>query len=458
MTPWMLTHLRNGGRGTLTPCGARRQRGTSPPGPDARRAPFSALAAISLAVLASAQDRESYLGEPVRYERESTEQPVARLANALELGTVTLARDEKFGLLPSVLAALGVLPASQTLVFSKTSFQNALIGPRTPRAIYFSDEVYVGAVPGSPVLELTAMDPKLGPIFYTLTDRGDETPRIVRRDAECLRCHALSWTNDWPGHLVRSVAVDPDGHPIQRLGAKLTTGESPFEERWGGWYVTGTHGDAMHRGNATHEEDAESAPPRPEAQNLVDLREHIDVARYLSPHSDLVALLVLEHQSQAHNALAWAAGRARLLRHRSPEGLSESGRSQLKELADDLLAVLLLRDVPPLPAPVRGTSDFAAAYLAAGPRDAAGNSLRELELDTRLFRWPVSPTITSPSFRHLPTELREIVLLRMLRILTGRNGRRAYAHVAEEDRQPLLTMLVELVPDLPADWHAAAKR
>jgi hypothetical protein len=480
----MLTDLRNDERGTRTACCARRQRGTSPPGPDAWRAPFSAAfaavlvivralpMAVTLLGVANAQDRESYLGEPVHYERESTEQPVARLAAALAAGTVTLARDEIAGLLPAVLDALDVLPASQTLVFSKTSFQNALIGPRTPRAIYFGDEVYVGAVPGSPVLELTAMDPQLGPIFYTLTDRGEEPPRIVRRDAECLRCHALSWTKDWPGHLVRSVAVDADGHPIQRLGAKLTTGESPFEERWGGWYVSGTHGDALHRGNATHADDADSAPPLAQAQNVVDLRGRIDAARYLSPHSDLVALMVLEHQTHAHNALAWAAGRTKLVLHRdralpqstaaeagaaAPE-LSDSARSQLKAIADDLLAVLLLRDMPPLPAPVRGSSDFAGAYLAAGRRDRAGRSLRELELHTRLFRWPVSPMIASPSFRHLPSELREIVLLRMLRILTGRNGRRAYSHIADEDRQPLLAMLVELVPDLPADWHAAVDR
>lgn len=426
------------------------------------------VSALLLAAVACPQGDAPYLGEPIRYERTDTTDPVARLAARIAAKATTLARDERFGLLPALLDELDAPRETQALVFSKTSFQNALISPRNPRAIYFGDDVYVGSVPGSKVFELTGIDPEQGPIFYTLTDEADG-PRIVRRDAECLRCHALGWTDEWPGVLVRSVHPDPDGTPVMRLGSTVTTHESPFAQRWGGWYVTGTHGEARHLGNVALDAEDDVALDVERGANVVDLSERCAIERHLTPHSDLVALMVLEHQTRAHDLIAQASYRARLALHRQAAtdealgaaqgaAISDATRSRLKEIADELLQYLLFRHEPTLPAPIAGTSDFAVRFAERGPRDRAGRSLRELDLGTRLFRWPVSYVIQGESFRRLPAPVLDIVLLRMLRILQGRSGLRAYGHLEPEQRRAVLEILADTLPWLPSEWRAAVGR
>src|SRR5690606_23969804 len=132
--------------------------------------------------------------------------------------------------------------------------------------------------------------------------------------------------------------------------------------------------------------------------------------------------------------------------------LSAATRRRLHELADELLRYMLFRDEPPLPSPMRGTSDFAAEFAAAGPVDRHGRSLRELDLETRLFRWPCSYLIGSPEFRALPREVRDVVMLRLHRVLTGRFGRTAYRHLSELQRRTILEILRDTLPELTAGW------
>lgn len=421
------------------------------------------VAFACVASFSTAQDRAPYLGEPVRWEEPTGRDVVSELRRRLESGQLELRRDEELGLLPALLEALEVPVSSQALVFSKTSFQNARISPRSPRAVYFGDRAYVGYVPGSPVLELSAVDPQKGALFYTVTDEGEGPPRIERNDGECLRCHAFAWTRGWPGHLVRSVSVDGDGLPIQRFGTEVTNHESPFEERWGGWYVTGTHGAMRHRGNVTFDAEAVEPVVPDGGQNVTDVSDRFDAGRYPSPHSDLVALMVLEHQTWMHDLIAWAGYEATIVLDRQlatnramgdpDDHRSEATRRRLLELADELLRYLLFRDEVELTAPVRGTSAFAEEFAARGPKDRLGRSLRELDLERRLFRWPCSYVIQSEAFAHLHPEVREIVLLRLHRILTGRFGRSAYRHLSADDRATILAILRDTMPDLPDAWR-----
>jgi hypothetical protein len=150
----------------------------------------------------------------------------------------------------SLLDRLGVNVDSQVLVFSKTSFQQRWISPRAPRAVFFNDKVAVGAVQGGDVLELMSLDPSQGFIFYTLTARKSETPRFEQRGVECVFCH-LPGNHGAPGLVVASVIPDAHGIPFFTGGFFGTTDHrTPFEQRWGGWYVTGTHGSQTHLGNA----------------------------------------------------------------------------------------------------------------------------------------------------------------------------------------------------------------
>ena len=235
-----------------------------------------------------------------------TNDPVARLNKKLEAGEVTLDYQENgLGYLPSILKALNVNPDSQVMVFSKTSFQAVRISPREPRAIYFSDDMAVGYVQDSDTLEFAAFDPRQGFIFYTFDNvkRDPKTLALDRRDV-CLQCHHGPATSGVPGIMVASVYPDATGMPYARLGMPVTDHRTRFQERWGGWYVTGTHGGMMHRGNAVARDRQNPADLESRnTQNQTDLSKKIYTNQYLEPTSDLVALMVLEHQTRMSNLI-----------------------------------------------------------------------------------------------------------------------------------------------------------
>jgi hypothetical protein len=94
--------------------------------------------------------------------------PVERLQRQMESGAVRLEYEAPRGYLDSLLEALEISPLTQTLVFSKTSAQFRLISPRSPRALYFNDDVYVGWVRGGPFIEISTADTEEGAAFYVL--------------------------------------------------------------------------------------------------------------------------------------------------------------------------------------------------------------------------------------------------------------------------------------------------
>src|SRR5262245_14665028 len=97
--------------------------------------------------------------EPIQYSLSQPDNRVSRLIERIGAGGVTLAHEPRFGYLRALLSELNVPVSSQMLVFSKTSLQRHRISPRTPRALYFSDDVYVGFCQQGDVLEISAVDP-----------------------------------------------------------------------------------------------------------------------------------------------------------------------------------------------------------------------------------------------------------------------------------------------------------
>ncbi|WP_210420208.1 hypothetical protein [Aquisphaera giovannonii] len=373
--------------------------------------------------------------------------------------------DGRQGYLRSVLALLDVPVSSQVLVFSKTSFQSTLIGPETPRAIYFNDDVYVGYVQGSDVLEFSAADPSLGGTFYLLDQEQTPRPSFRRQTHDCLQCHASSKTEDVPGHLIRSVYPEPSGQPAYNAGTFTTSHESPLRERWGGWYVTGTHGRQRHMGNVLI-----SDRMRPElldvgrGANRTDLKPKFDTSAYLAPGSDIVALLVLEHQAKMHNLITLTNYQARMAVEYSreinkalgePEGaMSESTARRFHGPAEDLVRYMLFADEAELTDPIRGTSSFAVDFSARGPRDGRGRSLRDFDLETRIFRYPCSYLIYSRAFDALPAPAKERVYLRLWEVLSGKDQTPAYARRTPEERAAILEILRETKVGLPDYWKA----
>ena len=101
---------------------------------------------------------------------------------------------------------------------------------------------------------------------------------------------------------------------------------------------------------------------------------------------------------------------------------------------------------------VAGTSDFAKEFAARGPFDAKKRSLREFDLKTRLFKYPLSYVIYTRQFDGLPAEAKERVYLRLWEVLTGKDDSREFAHLGEADRAAVLDIVRDTKPGLPAYW------
>ena len=428
---------------------------------------FRLFLAVTPVALAIAGLNGSYLlpidHEAIQYSKAPAEDAIARLQRRIDAGEVKLQADDNFGYLRSVLRALAVPESSQVLVFSKTSFQAPRIAPRTPRALYFNDQVSVGFVRTGDVLEFASLDPKLGVVFYTLDQEPTARPRFDRRDT-CLQCHQSGGTLGVPGLVVRSVFPDSTGMPLFHAGTFVTDHRSPLKERWGGWYVTGTHGSQSHMGNAVVEDRNQPDRLQSEgAQNLCDLHTKIDTGAYLTPHSDIVSLMTLEHQTQMVNLLVRVGWEARLALHDSaainkalgrPDEVSESSTHRINSAAEELVDYLLFSGETRLTAEIKGTSDFAKEFSKAGPKDSQGRSLREFDLRTRMFRYPCSYMIYSEAFDKMPGAVKDRIYRRMWEVLSGKDTSAPFAHLSPADRKAIYEILRATKKGLPDYWTA----
>lgn len=401
-------------------------------------------ALVMCAALASAQTLP--LSHPaIGYSSVPPTDPVTELSRKVEQGKVQLAFDPETGYLPAVLKALGIPVESQMAVFSKTSIQAMRIEPSNPRVLFFSDAVIAGWVRGG-FVEFASHDPRLGMVFYRLDQRPSayrqrmaaSTPEspFTRRD-DCLRCHMTPVTLGVPGVLLRSVFPSPAGVPLDHAPQYDTDDRVPFEKLWGGWYVTGNSGAARHMGNLTAADEA-----RPESMlqggpvHLDSLDGRCPPQTRLTPYSDVVALMVFEHQVRMMNLITRAGWESRIALA-DTGSLNAPTRAALNELADYMLFV----DEAPLKGEISGTSGFAETFAARGPRDSKGRSLRDLSLKGRLMRYPCSYMIYSAAFDALPAEAKTAVYRRMHEVLQKRDA---------ADRTAILEILRDTKKDFPA--------
>jgi hypothetical protein len=382
----------------------------------------------------------------IGYFTRPTTDVVAGLNRRIAEGTARLAFDERAGYLASVLEALHVPVASQMLVMSKTGVQALYTEPANPRAIFFNDEVAVGYIHGAPLLELAVQDPEQGVLFYTVEQKPQAQPHFDRPSA-CVRCHQVYTTLHVPGLFARSTFVARDGLPLGQFGTYDLDDRTPFAKRWGGWYVTGTHGAMRHMGNAivTAPGDYQSAISD-RTLNRTSLAGAFDATTYPSAHSDIVALMVFAHQAHMTNLITRIGWEARIAADGKPP---DAGSGVLHDAIDELVDYALFIDEQPLTAPVAGTSGFAAEFAARGPADHSGRSLRQLDLERRLFRYPCSFMLYSPAFRALPDAVRQAVYARIWDVLSGRDPAPRYARLSATDRTAVAQILRETLNDWP---------
>jgi hypothetical protein len=386
----------------------------------------------------------------IGYTTAETTDPIAKLQKRIDSGEVQLKYDPEHGYLPAVLDEMKIPRTSQSLVFSKTSLQLLLIGPQTPRAIYFNDELYIGSVQSSPLMEVASVDPKLGVVFYTLMQKEGEKPKFQREFLACLLCHDSAVTNDVPGLQTLSVLTDRDGNAIPAAGTAPMSDRTPFKQRFGGWYATGTHGEQRHWGNLTvpvsreNIGDANNYLKRLSLEagaNVTNLKDRIDTKHYLTADSDIVALMVLTHQTRMHNLITKA---------RFDVEAAKDDKEKIRVAVEPLVRGMLFVWEAGPEGPVAGSTSFAADFANTGPHDHRGRSLRDLDLKTRLLKYPLSYLVYSNQFDGLQPAAREQFFSRVRDILLGKDTNKDFSHLTETDRKAIFEILSDTKPEFAA--------
>jgi hypothetical protein len=404
----------------------------------------------------------NYEEAPIHYRKTKPNNAISKLQSKIERGEVELDFDPQLGYLPALLNHLNIMPSSQVMPFAKISRQNPKIGPQTPRAIYFNDEVHIGYVQDG-LIEIAVTDPLLGMVFYTLEQNQTERPSFRNDSASCLTCHGTSKTKNVPGLQVRSVVPDIKGEPVLAAGSFRSDHSSPIEKRWGGWYVTGQHGQQKHLGNFTLPDPFKpKSLDNPAGQNVVSLDAFFDTTKYLKNTSDIVALMVLEHQADTINFITTANFETRYaqylleLESQKPNAdttkLQIDKQNRIQKAGDKLLSYLLFQNETKLSEPLQGVSSYANDFAAAGKKDSQSRSLRDFDLQTRIFKYPFSYLIYSNAFQSLPDEMRNYVLTKLVAILKDDAVETPYAHLSVTDRTAIAEILVETHPDFAAVW------
>jgi hypothetical protein len=393
----------------------------------------------------------------IQYGDRPVDDPVARLAARMESGKAKLDfTPGPLGYLPSLLKNLGVNVDSQLLVFSKTSFQNPKISPWAPRALFFNDNVAVGSVQGGDVLELAALDPKQGITFYTLDMKKTAKPTFDRR-SDCLQCHQGITTLGIPGIMVTSVFPSGDGTPAFRGASLETDDRTPFSDRWGGWYVTGTHGGARHMGNAVaHDASQPRNLDMTNSQNITTLGHRFDASNYLAATSDIVALMTLEHQTRMADLMIRTAWEARVELARTKGTLDEAANEKINGDIEAMVEYMLFAAETKLYDPIVGVSTFTKTFPERGPRDHQGRSLRDFDLQTRMFKYPLSYMIYNETFDSMPAVVRTRVYQRLYDVLTNKDTTKTFARLSAGDRRAILEILLDTKPGLPDYWKKPA--
>jgi hypothetical protein len=397
---------------------------------------------------------------PINYRSDDLHDPIANLQKRLDSGEAKLTYEPEHGYLRSVLKELHIPVDSQTLVFSKTSFQYKKISPEHPRALYFNDDVYIGQVHTGKAIEVVSFDPTQGAIFYLLDEKQSDKPKFERAELDCTQCHIAAGTRGVPGVLLRSITPTATGTQATATKTFITDQESDIHNRWGGWYVTGkfTQAPDLSMGNAvlpdTTATDTEA--------KLTPISARFDTKAYLTADSDVVAHLVLAHQTQAHNLITLVNYRTRIAQFQADKTntpLTPEARQQFELPAEQLVRYLVFANeasLHNLGFEANSNSAFARNFAAHGPRDSKGRSLRDFDLKEHTFRYPVSYLIYTDSFDNIPEPAKTFVYHRLLQVLTNEDQSPEFASIPAPSKRAALEILLATKHGLPDEWRAYA--
>ena len=407
------------------------------------------------AVFARAQSFNDFDQPPHDYWTAQMNDPMTRLLGEVESGEKVISEKPGLPLVQRLLKELGIPVESQVLVFSRTSLQRGVVSPANPRAIFFNEETYLGWMPEGRI-EIASSDPERGSVFFFQRKLDDRRGKLFVRDRSCIGCHAGSATNFLPGLLARSVYPDGKGRSLRSVDSFERVGHHvPLGDRWGGWYVTGGHDALQHMGNSiASRNDGGLDLIRDDAVGQKGLRHLLDVSKYPVATSDVTALLVLDHQVSMHFKLmegAYIVRQAIYDAARKGKGISsdppESLTKALNLAAEQIVNHLLFADEASIGGkPTRGDGVFVKSFLSRRVADSKGRSLRDFNLEDRIFQYRCSYMIRSRSFSGLPTALRKSIFRRLHEVLASKIALKDYDYFLPGERSVILEILNETLP------------
>lgn len=397
--------------------------------------------------LAGAADYRDFDQPPHDYWKRTPHDRFSRWMTNLNTGRIPLDYTSEKAFVASVLKSLDIPMSSQMLVFSTTSLQLSLISPRSPRAIYFNEDVYLGYVVGGKI-EVVSVDPDLGGVFYIFDIPRNGYPPHPERATRCMNCHAREDTGYVPGPVIKSVVPGPRGGSLKAFRQEQSGHGIPLDQRFGGWYVTGlanfTNHWGNHIGNSTPQ-GVQRVPIPPGTQFNYD--------RYLVPHSDVLPQLLHEHQVGFVNRAVEATYRTRTHLAEGNGKLTPAHATELDQQARALTRYLLFADEVPLPAGgVAGDTEFKREFASVRRIGPGGASLKDFELRTRLFQHRCSYMIYSLAFQGLPPEMKQRVFTRLGQALDTAKPDKEYAYLPAAERQSIRGILKATLPELPKGW------
>jgi hypothetical protein len=166
----------------------------------------------------------------------------------------------------------------------------------------------------------------------------------------------------------------------------------------------------------------------------------------------VIAHLVLAHQTQMHNLITLTNYQTRIALYKENGVITDAVRQQIEKPAEQLVRYLLFTNEAPIDQSIDRHSAFAADFVARGPRDPSGRSIRDFDLNKRIFKYPCSYLIYSEAFDSIPEPAKSYIYRRLFEVLSGQDQTPDFVSLSTKDRRAILEILVATKPAVPEEW------
>ena len=336
---------------------------------------------------------------PHDYWNAKRKDPFTKIIPLLHNGQIKLDHSSELNFLKSLLKELNIPESSQLQLFSTTSLQLGLINPSNPRSLYFNESIYIGYIPGGKI-EVISIDPEHGAVFYIFKVPSKKQPLTITPTKRCMNCHADRELSGIPGLIIKSVLPGVNGGSLDSYRTGQPGHDVPYKDRFGGWYITDLLDPADHSNVLGFYKNGTI-----EKKNVLALQKK---STHLFPNSNSEVLthLIFDHQAGFVNRAIKSNYLLRLTQ--LPDNLDEH-QLNFKKSISDLVKYSLFDKEPNLSLKINQNSHFKTDFLITPHKLKTGESLRELDLKTRLFKYRCSFMLFSDFFKNNPPEIKKVV-------------------------------------------------